>query len=62
LARQPSRPGRPIEAPETLEADDVAAGTDAPTDQSAATQASPDSQSESTETVRSAQAVSLNHR
>jgi capsular polysaccharide biosynthesis protein len=62
LARQPSRPGRPIEAPETPEADDVAAGTDAPTEQSAATQASPDSPSESTETVRSAQAVSLNHR
>ena len=62
LARQPSRLGRPIEAPETPEADDVVAGTDTATDQGAATQASPDSQSESTETVRSAQAVSLNHR
>ena len=62
LTLQPSRPGRSIEAAETSEADDVAAGTDAATDQGAAMQASTDSRSESTETVRSAQAVSLNHR
>ena len=58
LALQPSRhlPGGPTEASETPDADDVAV------DQSTAMQASPDSETESTETVRSAQAVSLNHQ